>query len=230
MGPNARRLLKHICDDDLSNASFPFASLKEIKIDGHAVRALRITFVGELGWELHMPKGSAIIVYNAIKEAGKKLGVLDAGYRAIESLRLEKGYRLWSTDLTPDHTPFEAGLRWAVKLKTEIPFKGRKSLEKLNQKPLLKRMCCFVLNNPEIILLGRETIYRNGKIVGYLTSGGWGYTLNTNIGYGYVHCKDGVNMDYLKAGSYELEVASERYACQIQFGPLYDPKMEKVKA
>ncbi len=230
MGPNARTLLEKICRDDLSHASFPFATLKEIKIDGHPVRALRVTFVGELGWELHMPKETAITVYDAIMEAGKELGVRDAGYRAIESLRLEKGYRVWSSDLTPDDTPVEAGLGWAVKLKTEVPFKGRKSLEKRKQQPLVKRMCCFVLNNPEVILLGRETIYRNGEIVGYLTSGGWGYTLNTNIGYGYVHCKDGVTMDYLKAGSYELEVASERYPCQIQFGPLYDPKMEKVKA
>ncbi len=112
---------------------FHLATIKEIKIDGHPVRALRVTFVGELGWELHMPKESAITVYDAIIEAGKGLGVLDAGYRAIESLRLEKGYRVWSSDLTPDDTPFEAGLGWAVKLKTKVPFKGRKSLKNENK-------------------------------------------------------------------------------------------------
>lgn len=230
MGPNSRSVLKKICNDNLSNTSFPFATHKEIKIGGHSVRALRVTFVGELGWELHIPKESAIDVYHAIMDTGKEFGIIDAGYRAIESLRLEKGYRVWSSDITPDHTPMEAGLGWAVKLKTDIPFLGREFLEKQKQSTLLKRMCCFTIDNPEVILLGRETIRRNGEIVGYLSSGGWGYTLNTNIGYGYVRCKDGVSMDYLKSGKYELEVASKLHSCQIQFGPLYDPKMEKVKA
>lgn len=230
MGPNSRSVLKKICSDDLSNASFPFATHKEIKLGGHSVRALRVTFVGELGWELHIPKESAIDVYHAIMDAGKEFGIIDAGYRAIESLRLEKGYRVWSSDITPDHTPLEAGLGWAAKLKTDISFLGREFLEKQKQSTLLKRMCCFTIDNPEVILLGRETIHRNGEIVGYLSSGGWGYTVNTNIGYGYVRCKEGVNMDYLKYGEYELEVASKLHSCQIRFSPLYDPKMEKVKA
>ncbi|MFK5972225.1 MAG: FAD-dependent oxidoreductase [Flavobacteriaceae bacterium] len=230
MGPNARRVLNKISSDDLNNASFPFATHKEIKLNGHLVRALRVTFVGELGWELHIPKESAIDVYHAIMDAGKEFGIINAGYRAIESLRLEKGYRVWSSDITPDHTPLEAGLGWAAKLKTDIPFLGREFLEKQKQRALQKRMCCFVVDNPEVILLGRETIHRNGEIVGYLTSGGWGYTVNTNIGYGYVRRKDGVSTDYLKSGEYEVEVASKLHSCQIRFGPLYDPKMEKVKA
>lgn len=229
MGPQSRSVLSKITDTDLSNESFPFATLQTISIAGHEVRALRVTFVGELGWELHMPRSAGADVYRAIMLAGKKFAICNAGYRAIDSLRLEKGYRVWSSDLTPDHTPQEAGLGWAVKLKTEIPFKGRETLEKITQQPLKKRLTCFTVKDPEVILLGRETIYRNGERVGYLTSGGWGYTVEKNIGYGYVRHAEGVDTEYLKSGKYELEIACERVPCDIHFGALYDPAMDRVK-
>ncbi len=230
MGPRARDVLGAVTGVDLSNEAFPFASLREIEIAGVRLHALRITYVGELGWELHMPIGGALAVYDALMEAGAPYGIANAGYRAIESLRLEKGYRAWGSDIGPDFTPLEAGLGWAVKLKKNIPFKGREALIAQGAKPLVKRFACFTVDDPDVVLLGRETIYRNGERVGWLTSGGWGYTVEKNIGYGYVRDEAGVDVDYLKAGTYELEVATERVPCTLHLGPLYDPKMERVKA
>lgn len=229
MGPNARRVMEQITTNDISHEGFPFGTVKNIEVAGHALQALRVTYVGELGWELHMPRSTAADVYAALMKAGSEFNILDAGYRAIESLRLEKGYRAWSSDLTPDHTPKEAGMGWAVKLKSNISFKGREALEAEASKPLPKLLACFTMEDPEIVLLGRETIYRNGERVGYLSSGGWGYTVEKNIGYGYVRNADGVDRAYLESGTYELEIASQRVSCQLQLTSLYDPKMEKVK-
>ena len=229
MGPDARRVLEQITENDVSHTVFPFSTVKKIKVAGKDLLALRVTYVGELGWELHMPRAAAAIVYEALVTAGKEFNIIDAGYRAIESLRLEKGYRAWSSDLTPDHTPKQAGLGWVVKLASDIPFKGRDVLEAEASKPLPKLLACFTVDDPQLVLLGRETIYRNGERVGYLSSGGWGYTVKKNIGYGYVRNTDGVDSAYLKSGDYELEVAGKRVSCQLHFDTLYDPKMEKIK-
>jgi len=230
MGPNARQLLSQITVADMSAVAFPFASLQTIDIAGHAVQALRVTYVGELGWELHMPREAGADVYRAIMAAGGVYNICNGGYRAIESLRLEKGYRAWSAELTPDCTPLEAGLGWAVKLNSTIAFKGRAALEQRGKQPLQKRLACFTVADVNIVLLGRETIYRNGKRVGYLTSGGWGYTIQANIGYGYVRNAQGVDNQYLQEGEYELEIASVRVPCNIHFKALYDPSTAKVKA
>ena len=229
MGPRARDILEKITDDDLSHAGFPFATCREIAIDGAKLQALRLTYVGELGWELHVPAEHALSVYRKVMAAGAEFGIANAGYRAIESLRLEKGYRAWGADIGPDYTPFEAGLGWAVKLKRNVPFQGREALAAQRGARLEKRLACFTLDDPEVVLLGRETIYRNGERVGWLTSAGWGHTLATNIGYGYVRHPDGVDDDFLYGGDYELEVATTRIPCRIHRGPLYDPKMERVK-
>jgi len=229
MGPDSREVLGQITDAALGNVEFPFGTLQPVRIAGHDVRALRVTFVGELGWELHMPRSAGADVYNAIMDTGRPFGIRNAGYRAIESLRLEKGYRVWSSDLTADSTPMEAGLAWAVKLSSDIPFKGKEALKNVQQQPLKKRLVSFTVKDPEVILLGRETIYRDGERVGYLTSGGWGYTVEANIGNGYVRNAGGVDADFLKSGSYELEIARERVPCEIQLGTLYDPAMARVK-
>ncbi len=145
-------------------------------------------------------------------------------------MRLEKGYRAWGSDIGPDYTPFEAGLGWAVKLKKNVRFQGREALAAQRGARLTKRLACFTLDDPEVVLLGRETIYRNGQRVGWLTSAGWGYTLATNIGYGYVRNLDGLDDDFLFGGDYELEVATTRLPCSIHSRALYDPKMARVKA
>ena len=199
---------------------------------GHRVRALRITYVGELGWELHMPIEATGEVYDALIAAGRDVGIADAGYRAIESLRLEKGYRAWGADITPADSPFEAGLGWAVKLTTGAPFIGREAAERAANSPKAKLLACFTVDDPEVVLQGRETIYRNGKAVGYLASGGWGYNVEKNIGYGYVRNGanlGGVDRDFLVSGDYALEAACDKVPCELQMGALYDPKMTRIK-
>jgi 4-methylaminobutanoate oxidase (formaldehyde-forming) len=229
MGPRARDVLAAVIDADVSNAAFPFGTWREIMIAGATVRALRVTYVGELGWELHIPVEAATAVYDALMAAGRPQGIANAGYRAIESLRLEKGYRAWGADIGPDHTPLEAGLGWAVKLKQNTAFLGREALVEQATQSLNKRLAGFAVDDPDIVLLGRETIFRDGQQVGWLTSGGYGYTVAKNIGYGYVRNPDGVPTDWLLSGRYELEIATERVPATIHLAPLYDPKMERIK-
>jgi sarcosine dehydrogenase len=230
MGPKARDVLAKITKADMSNRAFPFGHVREIEIGGALARALRITYVGELGWELHVPLNATGAVYDALMAAGKAEGIRPIGYRALESLRLEKGYRAWSSDITPNDTPFEAGLGWAVKMTKNSDFIGRRALEELAGKPLPKRLAGFTLSDPAAVLVGRETILRNGMPVGYLTSGGYGYTMEKSIGYGYVRNPDGVSDDFLTSGQYELVVANERFPAEICLRSLYDPTHSRVKA
>ncbi|MDZ7840737.1 MAG: FAD-dependent oxidoreductase [Gammaproteobacteria bacterium] len=229
MGPASREILGAVTRADLSNESFRFGTARRIGIAACPVLAMRVTYVGELGWELHVPAEYAVGVYQAIAEAGARHGLRNAGYRAIESLRLEKGYRAWGSDIGPDHTPMEAGLGWAVKLKKDIPFKGREAMEAQRRGGVAKRLACFTVEDPDIPLLGRETIYRNGRRVGWLTSGGYGYTIGRPIGYGYVRNPDGVDAPFLEQGEYELEVATVRVPASLHLEPLYDPAMARIR-
>jgi 4-methylaminobutanoate oxidase (formaldehyde-forming) len=229
MGPKSRELLQSLTEHDLSNATFPFGRVKRITVAGSPLLALRVTYVGELGWELHIPVEFAASVYDALMEAGQGHGIANAGYRAIESLRLEKGYRAWGADIGPDHSPLVAGLGWAVKLKSETPFQGRAALEAQMNKRLPRLLAGFTAD-PPVLLLGRETIYRDGKRVGWLTSGGYGHTVGRAIGYGYIRDpENGVTRDELLTGRYELEVATARVPAEIFFDPLYDPAMTRIK-
>jgi 4-methylaminobutanoate oxidase (formaldehyde-forming) len=229
-GPRARDVLSACCGDDLGNAAFPFPSCRPITVAGAPVLGLRVTYVGELGWELHLPTEFAATVYDALMAAGREHGIANAGYRAIESLRLEKGYRAWGSDIGPDHSPFQAGLGWAVKLKQDIPFLGRDALVEQRARPLPRLLAGFMVEDPEVVLLGRETIYRNGCRCGWLSSGGFGYTLEKPIGYGYVRDAGGVDAAYVMSGAYELEVAGERVPASVFLEPPYDPGMTRVKA
>ncbi|MFZ8940834.1 MAG: GcvT family protein [Gemmobacter sp.] len=230
MGPRARDVLARVTAADVSNAAFPFGAVREIAIAGTEVRAIRITYVGELGWELHVPLGATGAVYDALMAAGAPEGIRPVGYRALESLRLEKGYRAWSSDITPNDTPFEAGLGWAVKMGSSTPFMGRAALEAAAGRPLQKRFAGFTLADPSVVLVGRETILRDGAPVGYLTSGGFGYTLGRNIGYGYVRNAEGVDDAFLRAGRYELVVAAEVHPAEIALAPLHDPQGARIRA
>ncbi|MCB1473891.1 MAG: FAD-dependent oxidoreductase [Rhodobiaceae bacterium] len=229
MGPRARDVLAAVADADVSNEAFPFGHVREIGIAGHTVRALRVTYVGELGWELHIPIGATGEVFDALMAAGKPHDLKPVGYRALESLRLEKGYRAWGSDITPNDTPFEAGLGWAVKLKKNTPFMGRDAVESKTGKPLTKRLAGFTVDDPDAVLVGRETILRNGEPVGYLTSGGYGYTIGRSVGYGYVRNADGVDDDFLLSGDYELVVANEPVPAKIGLEPFFDPDNSRVK-
>jgi 4-methylaminobutanoate oxidase (formaldehyde-forming) len=229
MGPEARDILARVCPDDLTNAGFPFGTARRISVARCPVLALRVTYVGELGWELHMPTDVAVTVYEALMAAGADLGLVNAGYRAIETLRLEKGYRAWGSDIGPDHTPVEAGLAWACKMKSGVPFLGRDAVAAQLAGGVKKRLAAFTVEDPAVILLGRETIYRDGVRVGWLSSGGFGHTLGKPIGYGYLRLAEGVTDEWMKTGRYELEVASERVPCQMHLTALYDPSNARIK-
>jgi len=221
--------LQAVAGDDVSAEAFRFGDARRILVQDHLVRALRVTYVGELGFEIHAPNLALPDVYDAIMEAGAKFGIKPCGYRAIESLRLEKGYRAWGADITPNDSPIEAGLGWAVKLKAETDFIGRAALVEASNKPQKKMMVGFTTDREDVVLVGRETILRDGKFAGYLTSGGYGYTIEKPVGYGYVRDAGGVTADYVKAGTYELVVAQERVKARAHLAPLYDPENLKVK-
>ena len=230
MGPKARDVLRQVTNTDVGNNAFPFGHVREIEIAGTVVRALRITYVGELGWELHVPITATEAVFDALILAGKEFGIRPVGYRALESLRLEKGYRAWGSDITPNDSPFEAGLGWAVKLRKATDFLGRQASEAIHAAPLKKRLATFTVVDKSVVLLGRETILRHGQPVGYLTSGGYGYTIDSPIGLGYVRNADGVSDAFLTEGKYELIVANETYDAELSLEPLYDPENVRVKA
>ncbi len=229
MGPKSRAVLAKVTKADVSNEAFPFGHVREITIAGNVVRALRVTYVGELGWELHVPIHALGEVFDVLMAAGEKHAIRPVGYRALESLRLEKAYRAWGSDITPNDTPFEAGLGWAVKLKSGADFIGRTALETVAGMPLKKRFAGFTLDDKDAVLVGRETILRNGEPVGYLTSGGFGYTIGCNIGFGYVRNADGVSENFLTSGNYGLLVAGDVFPATIALAPLFDPKSERVK-
>jgi 4-methylaminobutanoate oxidase (formaldehyde-forming) len=231
MGPCSRDILQSVTRHDISNEAFRFASMQTIGIAGCPVNALRITYVGELGWELHLPVEYAQTVYRALMQAGKPLGLINAGYRVIETCRLEKGYRAWGSDIGPDHTPLEAGLGWALKsAKTDMPYKGRDAIIAQQTGRLQKRLAGFSVSQPGVVLLGRETIYRDGKRAGWLGSGGFGHHLGHAIGYGYIRNPDGVDAEYIESGRYQLEVATERVDCTVSLAPFYDPANAKVRS
>ncbi len=230
MGPRSRDVLQALTNDDVSNQGFAFGQMHRITVAGAPVMALRVTYVGELGYELHVPVEFAAGVYDALMEAGKSHGIANAGYRAIESLRLEKGYRAWGSEIGPDHSPLVAGLGWAVKLKSGVAFQGRDALAAQSQKPLPRLLAGFSAD-PATVLLGRETIYRDGRRVGWLASGGFGYTLQRAIGYGYVRDpENGVTRDFVLSGQYELEVAGERVPASVFLDVPYDPANARIKA
>ncbi|GLK81361.1 GcvT family protein [Methylopila turkensis] len=229
-GPRARDVLAAVTRDDVSNASFPFATCREIAVAGAPTLALRVTYVGELGWELHVPTEFAATAYDALMAAGAAHGIAPAGYRAIETLRLEKGYRAWGSEIGPDHTPQMAGLGWAVKLKSGLPFLGRDALLEKAAEPSPRLLAGFTVDDPGVTLLGRETILRDGARVGWLASGGFGHTVGKPIGYGYVRDPAGVDAAYVMSGDYQLEVAGVFVPATPFLKPLYDPAMTRIKA
>lgn len=229
MGPNSRELLARVSDADLSNEAFPFGTSKEIEIGFASLRATRITYVGELGWELYVPSEFARGAFDAITAVGDDFGLRPVGMHAMDSLRMEKAYRHWGHDITCEDTPLEAGLGFAVRFDKNADFIGRDALLRQKEAGVKKRMVQFALEDPEPLLYHNEPIYRDGERVGYLTSGNYGHHLGRAIGLGYVSHPDGADVDFVKSGGYELEVAGARFAATASLRPLYDPKSERVR-
>jgi 4-methylaminobutanoate oxidase (formaldehyde-forming) len=229
MGPRARDLLTRVTDADLSNDAFPIATSQEIDLAYAKVRASRISYVGELGWELYIPTEFSLGVYDAIVAEGDDLGLKHVGMHAMNSLRMEKGYRHWGDDITEEDTPLEAGLGFAVAFDKDADFIGRDALLRQKETGLKRRLVQFSLEDPEPLLYHDEPIWRDGKIVGRITSGMFGYTIGCAIGMGHVEHEDGVNANFVNAGSYEIEVACERIPARASLRPFYDPKSERVR-
>uniref|UniRef100_UPI0037E963FE sarcosine dehydrogenase, mitochondrial n=1 Tax=Semicossyphus pulcher TaxID=241346 RepID=UPI0037E963FE len=229
-GPKSREVLQEVLDTDLSNEAFPFSSHKVVNAAGHQVRAMRLSFVGELGWELHIPKDSCLPVYNAVMAAGAKHGIINSGYRAIDSLSIEKGYRHWHADLRPDDTPLEAGLAFTCKMKSSIPFQGRDRLEKQKEEGLRRRIVCFTIDE-KVPMFGLEAVFRNGVPVGHLRRSDYGFFIDKTIGYGYIRNPDGgvVSADFIKSGDFTLERMGVTYKAKAHLRSPFDPENKRVK-
>jgi glycine cleavage system T protein len=230
MGPNSRALLQKLTSTDLSNTAFPFGASREIEIGYARLRASRISYMGELGWELYVPAEFAVGVFDRILEEGSAHGLKLCGMHAMDSLRIEKAYRHWGHDIGEEDTPLEAGLGFVVAFDKKVPFIGREALlRQKSQARLTKRLVQFALEDPEPLLYHNEPIYRDGKLVGYTSSANYGHTLGRAIALGYVSAPEGVDQSYLDAGKFELEVACRRYPARVSLRPLYDPRSERMR-
>lgn len=233
MGPNSRALLQKLSGADLSNAAFPFGTSKEIEIGFARVRASRITYVGELGWELYIPTEFVAHVFERLIAAGAEFGLTPAGMHTMNNCRTEKAYRHWGHDMSDEETPIEAGLGFAIAWDKKGGFIGREALLKQKALPVHpKRMVCIALEDSSTaapMMYHEEPIYRNGVIVGSTTSGAWGHRVNLSLGMGYVSNDGGVTKDWLDSGKWEVELAWKRYSAKVQLLSFYDPKGERIK-
>jgi heterotetrameric sarcosine oxidase gamma subunit len=232
MGPKSRDLLEKLSGEDLSNATFPFGTSREIEIGCAKVRASRITYVGELGWELYIPAEFAAHVFETVAAAGAEFNLTPAGMHSMNNARTEKAYRHWGHDISDEDTPVEAGLGFAVAW-TKPDFIGKAALEKQRTaKHQKKRFICLALNDTSDkapMMYHEEPIYRDGVLVGATTSGAWGHRVGKSLGLGYVSSNEGVTKDWLAAGKWEVEIAWKRYPATVQFESFYDPKNSKIK-
>jgi 4-methylaminobutanoate oxidase (formaldehyde-forming) len=226
MGPNSRLLLSRLTDADLSNESFPFGTMQRIGIGMTTVRAVRITYVGELGWELHVPVEQALELYDRLIDAAGDQGVVNAGHYAINSLRLEKGYRAWGADISPDDNPFEAGLAFAIDWNKA--FIGREALLTLRRAPRTRRMGIFIVQDPEPVLWGGELIYADDRPVGYTSSGSYGHSLGGAIGMGYINNPAEVTREAIHKARYEIAINGTRFPACLHLRAPYDPERRRI--
>jgi 4-methylaminobutanoate oxidase (formaldehyde-forming) len=218
-GPAAREILQPLVTEELS---FPYMRARELAVGPVPCHALRVTYVGELGWELYCPMEFGLRLWDAIWESGQRHGLVAGGYKAIDSLRLEKGYRVWGADITPDETPYEAGLGFAVKL-DKREFVGRDALAAAGEPE--RKLCCLVLADARAVALGSEPVRVGERIVGRVTSGGYGYTVERSIAYAYLPAADAV-----EGRDVAVEIFGEWIPGVVAREPLYDPAGEKIRA
>jgi glycine cleavage system aminomethyltransferase T len=224
-GPEARNILKLLTNDDVSNEAFPYMTAQTITNEGVEVWAQRVSYVGELGWELYIETEQATIIWDAVMQAGKAFAIQVVGYKALESLRLEKGYRYWSADITPDENPYEAGLGFAVRLKSGGDFIGKVALEKVKKEGIQRRLSTLTIEGYEHVIYGGEAVYKDKKLVGRVRSGGYGYTVGKTIALSYLP------IDLAKEGtSVEIEIFGEFILAQVAADVLYDAKSERLRA
>jgi 4-methylaminobutanoate oxidase (formaldehyde-forming) len=222
-GPKAREILGQVCGDDLSNAAFPYMTCREITVAGVPVQAQRVTYVGELGWELYIAMAQGLRVWDALWEAGRPFGLCPVGYRAVDSLRFEKGYRYWSADITPEYTPYESGQAFCVKL-DKGDFQGRDALVRQKAEGLRQKLCCLVLADACMIALGNEPVLEDDRVVARITSGGCGYTVGESIAYAYLPTHLAVVGTPLA-----VIVDGTRVPARVEREPRYDPTNSRIR-
>jgi 4-methylaminobutanoate oxidase (formaldehyde-forming) len=224
-GPRARDILAPLTPQDLSNGAFPYMRAREIVVGDVPCLALRVTYVGELGWELYPSPEYAVRLWDTLVEGGREDGLVPAGYRAIDALRLEKGYRAWGSDITPEDTPFEAGLGFAVRLDEEADFVGREALERQRAEGVARRLRCLVLDDPRSVALANEPVQAYGRVVARITSGGLGYSVRESLAFAYV--PTAVEQ---QGAALEVEVFGEWVRATISDTPRWDPAGERIRA
>jgi glycine cleavage system T protein len=224
-GPKARKILEKVTKSDISNASFPYMTAQRIVVGDVPALASRVTYVGELGWEFYCPMEYALRLWDTLWDAGQPEGMVAAGYKAIDSLRLEKGYRYWSSEISPDYSPLEAGLAFAVKFNKK-DFIGKDALLKQKEAGLTRKLCCMTLSDGRIIALGKEPIRsKDGKIIGWVAAGGYGYSVEKSIIYAYLP------VEYAAVGTeLDVEFLGEQVGATVVQAPLWDPKGERIRA
>jgi 4-methylaminobutanoate oxidase (formaldehyde-forming) len=227
-GPASRTLLQSLTDDNLAHEAFPFGTCREVRFGYQSALALRLSYVGELGWELYIPTPFALAVYDMLIAAGAQHGLRHCGYHALNSLRIEKAYRDWSHDIGPDDTPLEAGLAFTCAWDKPGGFIGRDALIEKRRSIPSRRLVQFLLEDPDAMLYHNEPIYRNGQRVGLITSGMYGHTLGASVGMGYVSHADGVTNEYIASGEFAIEIVDRRVAARASLTPLYDPMRQRI--
>ena len=223
-GPKSRELVQSVTGHDMSNEAFPYVTAQRVMIADIPCLALRISYAGELGWEIYCPSEFGLSLWDTLWEAGQPLGVIAAGGGAFDSLRLEKGYRLWGADIHTEYNPYEAGLGFAVRLK-KGDFLGREALERVKSEGVSRKLCCMTLNDPTNVVMGNEPILHGEKVLGYATSANYGYSVGRGIVYGYLpvgYAKEGTEVD--------VEYFGERYKATVVQDPQYDPEGVKLKS
>ena len=223
-GPKARDLLSEVCEDDLSNGGFPYMTARQITVGEVPVLALRISYVGELGWEIYAAAEHGPRLWDTLWEAGQPLGLIAAGGGAFDSLRLEKGYRLWGNDIHTEHNPYEAGIGFAVRMR-KGDFIGRDALRESRARGLDRRLCCMTFDDPSHVVVGKEPILDGDRVLGYVTSANYGHSIGRGIVYGYLP------IDYAEPGTHvDVLYYGERLRATVTREPLYDPDGLRMKA
>jgi 4-methylaminobutanoate oxidase (formaldehyde-forming) len=229
MGPLSRELLSRLTSAPLDDASFPFATAQRIDVGWASVLALRVSFVGELGWELYAPVESLTTLYDDVLQAGGDLGLRLAGFHALDSLRAEKGLLDWGLDIGPTDTPYEAGIGFTVALDKPVEFIGREALRARSQEPLSRRLVHLKLDDPEPLLYRGESIVLDGRIVGSVSSAGYGHTLAAAVGLGYVNGAPDELKTVVGSDTVQIDVAGTLVPATLSLRPFYDPDGERMR-